>query len=198
MERDYGKEIDGIQAQLDEIKGLLTAFTHEPQAKTGKGLSSSVQSTGDEQPGKPLTDLLEALCEKADNEGTTGFITYFGTFQSESCQSKWMNSQVNTDKLLAVNEYTVASKVLAGIADNDRLKMLTILLRTPKTAAQLMDECSFATTGQVYHHLMVLLSADLIKKDEHNRGYYIIQPHRVQGIIMTLAGISDMLRDVLG
>ena len=38
-----------------------------------------------------------------------------------------------------------------------------------------------------------LLAADLVVEDEQQKGVYIIQPHKVQGIIMLLAGISDMV-----
>jgi hypothetical protein len=40
-----------------------------------------------------------------------------------------------------------------------------------------------------------LVAADLVVEDNKNKGkgVYVIQPHRVQGIIMLLAGISDML-----
>ena len=31
------------------------------------------------------------------------------------------------------------------------------------------------------------------KEDEQQKGVYVIQPHKVQGIIMLLAGISDMV-----
>jgi len=56
-----------------------------------------------------------------------------------------------------------------------------------------IEECGYNTTGQVYHHLKPLLAADLIMEDDNNRGCYFVQPHRVQGVIMLLAGISDML-----
>lgn len=38
-----------------------------------------------------------------------------------------------------------------------------------------------------------LLAADVVVEDEKQKGVYIIQPHKVQGIIMLLAGISDMV-----
>ncbi|MBR5421833.1 MAG: hypothetical protein IK115_11870 [Lachnospiraceae bacterium] len=52
------------------------------------------------------------------------------------------------------------------------------------------DECHLNSTGQAYHHMKPLLAADLIKED--TKGIYIVQPYKVQGIIMLLAGISDM------
>lgn len=38
-----------------------------------------------------------------------------------------------------------------------------------------------------------LLAADIIVEDKQQKGLYIVQPHRVQGIVMLLAGISDMV-----
>ena len=66
------------------------------------------------------------------------------------------------------------------------------ILRGPKTVAHLVEECGYNTTGQVYHHLKPLLAADIIKEEGSSRGVYAIQPHRVQGILMLLAGISDL------
>jgi DNA gyrase subunit B len=144
-------------------------------------------------PDKRISELMDELCEKTDNNGNTGFVTYLGVYASGGRQSNWVSNQVDADKLLELIESNVAAKVLACIGNNDRLNMLLSLLRAPRTAAQLVDECGYNTTGQVYHHLKPLLAADLIKEDDNSRGCYIVQPHRVQGVIMLLAGISDML-----
>jgi len=281
MERDYGKEIDNINMQLDEIKTLLMNFTQEKGIKafknselmpgehpnkpssekmeklrkkitddghtgviaysTGdsadeqqpkwvnkeiddKQLSKVMESLGkktdaDGNPGviafsmgdladeqqpkwvnkeidsdKQLSELWEELCHKAANDGSSGLVTYFGVHASGGHQSNWISNQVNVDKLLELIESNAAANVLTCIGNNDRLNLLLALLREPRTVVQLVKECGYNTTGQVYHHLKPLLAADLIKEDEHeSRGRYIIQPHRVQGIIMLLAGISDML-----
>ena len=144
-------------------------------------------------PDKRLSEMMEELCEKVDSDGNTGSIIYMGVFASGSRQSNWIRNQVDTDSLLELIESNTAAKVLSCIGNNDRLNMLLALLRSPKTAAQLVEQCGYNTTGQVYHHLKPLLAADLVKEDDNNRGSYVIQPHRVQGIIMLLAGISDML-----
>ena len=63
------------------------------------------------------------------------------------------------------------------------------------SVTELVAECHLNSTGQAYHHMKPLLAADLITEDEqnNNKGIYIIQPHRVQGIIMLLTGICDMV-----
>jgi len=193
MNRDYGKEIDCINAQLGEIKGLLMEYDKQPQMRTDGKRLKNIEPMRNMSPDKRLSELMEEICEKADSEGTTGFITYLGVFASSGCQSNWISNQVNADRLLELIESNIATKVLACIGNNDRLNLLLALLRAPRTAAQLVDNCGYNTTGQVYHHLKPLLAADLVKEDDNNRGSYIIQPHRVQGVIMLLAGISDML-----
>ncbi|MCL2546315.1 MAG: helix-turn-helix domain-containing protein [Oscillospiraceae bacterium] len=188
MERNYGKEIDSIREQLDEIKGLLMRTSKQP-TKEWKHVEPMEKMHPDER----LSILMEEHCEKVDNDGNSGAITYLGVFASGGRQSNWITKQASTDNLLALIESNVATKVLACIGNNDRLNMLLALLRAPRTVAQLVEQCGYNTTGQVYHHLKPLLAADLVVEDSNNRGSYIVQPHRVQGIIMLLAGISDML-----
>ena len=59
-------------------------------------------------------------------------------------------------------------------------------LRLPRTA-----ETCRPTRRQDF--MKPLLAADLAKEDEHDRGSYVVVPHRVQGIVMVLAGIADLL-----
>ncbi len=90
-------------------------------------------------------------------------------------------------------ESGVASKVLACIGNANRLAILLELLHSPRTVASLVEKCGFGSTGQVYHHMKPLLAADIVVEDEQQRGNYVIQPHRIQGIIMLLVGISDLV-----
>ena len=84
--------------------------------------------------------------------------------------------------------------MLACIGSSDRLNILLAILKKPMTVAQLVEECGYSSTGQVYHHLKPLLAADLIAEDkQEGKGVYVVQFHRVQGILMLLAGISDMV-----
>ena len=57
----------------------------------------------------------------------------------------------------------------------------------------MVSDCGYSSTGQVYHHLKPLLAADLVVEDKHQRGCYIVQPHRVQDLIMLLAGVADLV-----
>ena len=95
--------------------------------------------------------------------------------------------------MLSLIESGVAGKVLACIGNSKRLAMLLEILRGPKTVASLIEKCGFGSTGQAYHHMKPLLAADIVVEDEQQKGVYVIQPHKVQGVIMLLAGISDMV-----
>ena len=180
MERDYGKEIDALRQQLD-------ALTRQNKIRPLKKRQLPPGSD------KRLADIMAELGEQANKSGNSGAVAYTGVFASGERQSNWIRDCLDTDSLLALIESNAAAKVLACIGNNDRMNMLLALLRAPKTAAQLVEQCGYNTTGQVYHHLKPLLAADLVVEDGQNRGSYVIQPHRVQGIIMLLAGISDML-----
>ena len=59
--------------------------------------------------------------------------------------------------------------------------------------AELVEECGFGSTGQVYHHLRPLTAADLVEEDGAVRGRYRVKPHRVQGVIMLLCGVYDLV-----
>jgi len=189
MNRDYGKEIDRINEQLIEIKQLLTETHKKSNVKRLKKQQARASLSSD----KRLLELMDELCAAAQEQGNTGFVTYLGVYAAGERQSNWLRSQVNTDELLALIESNAATKVLHCVGSSDRLNLLLALLRAPKTVAQLVEECGYNTTGQVYHHLKPLLAADLAREDEKKRGYYVVVPHRVQGIIMLLAGVSDML-----
>ncbi|NLG24990.1 MAG: helix-turn-helix transcriptional regulator [Clostridiales bacterium] len=144
-------------------------------------------------PDPRLSALMEGLCAKAEDDRNTGAVTYLGVFASGGRQSNWIRNEVSTDDLLRLIEDNQAPRVLAGIGSSERLRMLLALLRGPKTVAQLVEGCGYSSSGQVYHHLRPLLAADLVQEDERERGVYFVKPHRVQGVIMVLAGISDLV-----
>lgn len=200
MKRNYGKEIDElkkemkdfqktISPQLDELRDMITELLpRKPSAEKLK----RVHVMRGMHPDSRLSEQMEDLCYKAEEKGVSGLVTYLGVYSSGGRQSNWIRNAISADELLSFIESGVASKVLACIGNQKRLAILLEILREPCTVASLMEKCGFASTGQVYHHLKPLLAADIIAGDEKSKGVYFIQSHRVQGIIMLLAGISDM------
>ena len=202
MERDYGREIDELRNQLNELvqetlpqkmeeirEKLEAAFPNKPWEER----MERVHVMHEMHPDSRLSQQMEELCYKTEKDGTSGFVTYLGVYNAGGRQSNWIRSEVSTDGLLSQIESGIASKVLACIGNANRLSILLEILRGPKTVAALVEICGFGSTGQAYHHMKPLLAADLIAEDSSQKGVYIIQPHKVQGIIMLLAGISDMV-----
>lgn len=206
--RDYGKEIDELRATLEQLVSRLDpAKQVSDAAKLLDGIDPAdlIANGGESEklervyamhnmhPDERLASKMTELCAATDEQGVSGMITYLGVFESGGRQSNWIRNDVSTDSLLALVESGVAAKVLACIGSPVRLGILLAILRKPMTVAEIVEVCGLGSTGQAYHHMKPLLAADLIVEDEHAKGMYIIRPQRVQGIIMLLAGISDMV-----
>ena len=197
MERDFGRELDELKQEIREIKEALSGTPREDIPPAGQVYKMSREESVQKMPGMhsdpSIMAILDRLEDRCNESGSSGRLTYLGVYASGGRQSTWIKHDVNADALLGLIEEGTAEKVLACIGSSDRLNLLLMILRKPRTVAQLVGECGFTSTGQVYHHLKPLIAADLVMEDEHIRGTYVIVPHRVQGILMLLAGISDMI-----
>lgn len=201
MERDYGQEIDVLREQMEALQKTVSPQLEEQRAMVmellpGRPSTEKLQKVHvmhEMHPDKRLSEQMEELCYRKEEKGGSGFVTYLGVYGSGGRQSNWIRSGVPTDELLSLIERGTAGKVLACIGNADRLGMLLEILRGPKTVADLVEKCGFGSTGQAYHHMKPLLAADIIVEDEFQKGVYVIQPHKVQGVIMLLAGISDLV-----
>ncbi len=196
-ERNYGAEIDALRKDINEIKDILKGKSCENVENDENSPSPDsriVEKIRDMTDDTVLNSLMERIQDECEKDGSTGRVIYTGVFASGGRQSNWIGDY-NTDRLLELIENRTAEKVLACIGSGDKLNILSALLRKPMTVAQVVSEGGFSSTGQVYHHLNALIAADLVKEDleNNNKGVYIIVPYRVQGIIMLLSGISDML-----
>lgn len=194
MTRDFGKEIDSLQKELSEIKSLLQAFTQEKKQNEAKKPLKGLQLMKNMHPDKRLSEIMEELSFLTEEKDITGMITYLGVYSSGGRQSNWIRNCINTDDLLKLIEDKTAEKTLACIGNSDRLNILLAILKKPLSVIEIVEECKLNSTGQAYHHMKPLLAANLIVEDikSNNKGVYIVQPHKVQGIIMLLSGICDM------
>lgn len=197
MEHDYSVDIENLKKEVEDLKTLFMKFT-----KCGNDIDSenedsdlkNVHPMKNMHPDPKLSSIMNRLCKLTDKEDRTGSITYLGVFTSGGRQSNWVQNETNTDDLLNLIENKSASSVLQCIGNNDRLNLLLALLRTPMTVAMLVEKCGFNSTGQVYHHIKPLITADIVfEVEQAERGVYAVKPHRVQGIIMLLAGIADLV-----
>lgn len=200
-ERNYGAEIDALRNDINEIKELLKGGKAEEEPSSdnsgeNKSNVKLVEKMTDMTSDTVLASLMDRIQNECIADGSTGRVVYTGVFASGGRQSNWIG-QYNTDHLLKLIEDRTAEKVLNCIGSGDKLNILLALLRKPMTVAQIVSEGGFNSTGQVYHHLNALIAADLVKEDieNNNKGTYIVVPYHVQGVIMLLSGISDMLND---
>lgn len=202
MEQNYDKEIlalkeqlaglqNEVQTQLSELSELVMKSL--PNKSSTEKLERVHVMHGMFPADNRLSELMEEMCYKTEEGNGSGLVTYLGVYNSGGRQSNWIRNTVPTEDLLSLVESGIAGKVLACIGNPDRLTILLEILRGPKTVASLVEKCGFGSTGQVYHHMKPLLAADIITEDGQKKGVYVIQPHKVQGIIMLLAGISDMV-----
>jgi hypothetical protein len=200
MERNHGEEIDLLNAEISSLKNELQELTESIKSfmqgqanQADSKLLKRVYQMRNMHPDKRLSEKMEELCALADKKDVTGLITYLGVYSSGGRQSNWIRNEVCTDDLLALIEDRTAEKVLNCIGSSDRLNILLALLKKPMSVAELVSECSLNSTGQAYHHMKPLLAADLIIEDTNSKGVYVVQSHKVQGIIMLLAGICDLV-----
>ncbi len=195
MDHDYSVDIEILKKEVEDLKALFMEFTkrtNDIDSENDDSELKNVHPMKNMHPDPKLSSIMDKLCKLTDQEDRTGSITYLGVFTSGGRQSNWISNERNTDDLLKLIENKSASVVLQCIGNNDRLNLLLALLRKPMTVAMLVEKCGFNSTGQVYHHLKPLISADIVFEDEQ-RGFYAVKPHRVQGIIMLLAGIADLV-----
>lgn len=179
-------EVDNLKAELAGIRQLLTnPFTTKKPDQVGH-----VQKMHNMHPDPSLMAIMDRLEDTCGKKGISGCIAYLGVFASGGRQSNWIENEINTDELLSLIQDGTASTVLSCIGSQDRMKVLMSLMEQPKTAVQLVEACGFNTTGQVYHHLKMLTAVDLVYSD---KDVYTVRPHRIQGIIMLLAGIRNMI-----
>jgi hypothetical protein len=190
MSRDFGQEIDELKAEIERLKLQVSPIRLPATQPHGMGKETPVISPQGSQHLNAVRDELLALTQA---QSVTGALAAVGTFCSgsgdETRQSIWI-STLRTDALLDLNEKHMVENVLASVGNSQRLGILLALLKKPQSVAQLVETLGANTTGQIYHHIKPLLAADLVREE---KGVYAVIPYRVQGIIMLLAGVWDLV-----
>jgi hypothetical protein len=199
MQRNLEAEIDLLKNELAELKSLIEAKHTQanPQLKKDKPQPAQDDYFLQNEVHHALMKDLELDCTKRNPRiGSIATLGCFGAGTHEDGNlSTWGTYTYDAEVLLSLIESRIAEKVLTCVGNNDRLNLLLTLLRHPRTVAELVESDGYSSSGQVYHHLKPLLAADLVAEDKKRdvKGTYIVQPHRVQGIIIMLEGIQSMI-----
>lgn len=199
MSRNLEVEFDLLQNEVAELKDLLKTINIQPSSLPHEPVEfTSNNGDGKQWQQNTLKKLMEDVkkfCKYNNHIGTLATVGYFDTgIHAEGDFSEWYSFTKNVSDLLSLIENRTAEKVLMCIGNNDRLNLLLALLKQPNTVAGLVENCGYTSPGQVYHHLRPLIAADLVVEDKKHtaKGTYIVQPHRVQGILILLEGIYYM------
>jgi DNA gyrase subunit B len=188
MPRDLEAELDALRIEvrsLAEAVDALRAGSQAPKPRTEQS------ARGDGASDHEVVERLTAhLVDLANAMGATGAVSYFGYYNSGDRVARWATEGRTTDELLNQDDGQVAG-VLAALGNKQRLALLKAILEKPASAAELVERLGMGTTGQVYHHLKALQAADLVAQEE--RGQFAFRGHRVQSLLMLLAGVRDML-----
>jgi DNA-binding transcriptional ArsR family regulator len=108
----------------------------------------------------------------------TGAVTLAGEAKCE-----WQQS-VDVDSQLAM-DWALASDVLAALGNPVRLAVLREVLGGIHTVADLGTVDGFGTSGQLYHHLRLLVAAGWLRSA--GRGRYEVPAARVVPLLVVLA-----------
>ncbi|MDZ7912602.1 MAG: helix-turn-helix domain-containing protein [Rhodococcus sp. (in: high G+C Gram-positive bacteria)] len=92
----------------------------------------------------------------------------------------------------AIMELSVprVSEVLAALGHPVRLHIVRTLLRGPANAADLLAAVGLGSSGQIYHHLKTLSSANIV--EQHGRGDYRIAAKRVVPLLVSMLAAADI------
>lgn len=118
-ERDYGKEIDALREQLENLQDMVQAsLPNKPSAKK----LESVQVMQGMHPDSRLSDLMEELCHKTEERNGSGLVSYLGIYQSGGRQSNWIRSTVPTEDLLSSSRAASQAKYWPASATQTALR----------------------------------------------------------------------------
>ncbi len=194
-DRDFGRELDELKEQVARLNELLGDRKERVRSRSGE---PSDEWVGDVRKMRNMSDdpnvmaLLDRLENDCGTSGDSGRIAYMGVFTSAGLQSTWIQPDVSANELLDLISSHEAEKMIASVGSGAALSLLLSLLRRPKTVAELVEDCGFSSSGGAYYHLNTLIDAGIIVQSDM-RGEYKIDPSRVQGVIMLLAGVKDLM-----
>jgi len=192
MERDYGREIDELKSSIGEILSIIKNETsqekEQPEAKP--------ESKEDREQNDHLMAIANRYTEQYKEAGG-GKIAVVGSWiakdEKGATNITWSSDGLDITELLNTTlAHPRIEDVLVCLGSNTKLSIVLALIKKDMSVSQLVEECGFGSTGQVYHHLQPLLSAGMVKESE-DRGHYSVEGGTFIGIVEVFAGIRHWL-----
>jgi DNA gyrase subunit B len=176
--RDFGVELDSLRDQLHDLQQLVGRFINDNTVA-----APSAQSAA--------RDSQAILTVGLAGDDSPGGIYYSGRYRGEHGGYRLEPQQRQVHELLELDG-DKAAKVIAALGNKQRLDILRSVLNKPLTGPEIVEKLNMGTTGQLYHHIKALLSANLLVQEERG-GLYSIPPHRTLPLLLLLAASADLL-----
>lgn len=184
-------ELDSLKAELTSLSEAVWALrerlTVQAAADAARESATRGPAAAD---GRSAGAGVAARVERVHATGEAGLIRTYGYYETGDRGYRWAREAVPVTDLLALDDAR-AAQLLSALGHRQRLAILKAVLDRPRSAVDLVDLLNLGTTGAAYHHLNVLQAVDLVVQE--SRGVFAIHAQRVQGLLILLAGIADML-----
>lgn len=116
-----------------------------------------------------------------------GAVVFAGTASVGKGEVAWQWG-VESDRLLE-QDWDRAAPVIAALSHSVRLRLLQNVLNGLSSTAELSEDESLGTTGQLHHHLRALVAAGWLRST--GRGQWAVPPQRVVPLLVVLAATTN-------
>jgi len=160
-----------------ELRDLIAELSSRVDAIEGRAAQAPADPAADPQ--DPLW-ILNGLKQRIDDPGA---VVFAGAVRVAAGPIEW---QVGfpVDTILA-SDWSSLSANLASLGNPVRLALLQAVINGATSVAELSAGEGMGTTGQLYHHLNLLVAQNWLH--QAGRGHYSIPPERVVPLLVILS-----------
>lgn len=190
------QEISALRQRVMVLERAVFADTEKFQdSGDGAGHSSEQRSLADAPPvsgSDPQTRAeepsrfwaLEMLQEQVPEPGAVMLV---GSVTAPNGQhAQWQYGTVADD--IFGSDFSSRAESMSALAHAVRLRILQHLLSGAETVQDLTAADAFGTSGQIYHHLKILVSAGWLSAGQ--RGHYYVPAERLVPLLAILTGAT--------
>lgn len=184
--RTYLRTIDGVtdtDARLAALEAAVANLTARLDARDAR--AADAPATADDDTDSRGLDLW--LLDALDARLPEGAISYGGVATVDEGPIRWQWT-VPSGPLLA-DDWSQSTDRIAALSHPVRLRLLQRVLAGTTKTADLGDDPDLGTTGQLHHHLRILVSAGWLQT--RRRGHYHVPRERVVPLLVVLAAATS-------